>query len=157
MSKAFDVMQRFFQDDQWPAEQQGDRLLLRLEFAGKNGRWPCYAETKHGRTQYLFYSACPVNVPEDKRVLVTEYLTRANLGLLIGNFEIDLASGDIVFKTSMDVEGIEPQPILVRHLAYANVTTMDQYLPGLLDVLYRGVSPVDAIAKVERRPGSAPD
>ncbi|MBC7340390.1 MAG: YbjN domain-containing protein [Firmicutes bacterium] len=97
----------------------------------------------------MFYSVCPVNVPEGKRLAVAEYLTRANYGLVIGNFEMDFRDGEVRYKTSIDVEGAEIAPALVRNLVYANVITMDRYLPGLLGVIYGNLTPEQAIAQVE--------
>jgi hypothetical protein len=34
-------------------------------------------------------------------------------------------------------------------LVYANVTMMDEYLPGIMSVIDGEVSPVDAIAQIE--------
>ncbi len=38
---------------------------------------------------------------------------------------------------------------LVRQLVYANVMIMDQYLPGIMAVIYGNVSPIEAVAQVE--------
>jgi len=37
---------------------------------------------------------------------VNEFLTRANYGLNIGNFEMDFQDGEIRFKTAIDVEEV---------------------------------------------------
>jgi hypothetical protein len=34
-------------------------------------------------------------------------------------------------------------------LVYANVTMMDEYLPGIMSVIYGEVEPKDAIAQIE--------
>ncbi|MEH2183881.1 hypothetical protein [Nostoc sp.] len=34
-------------------------------------------------------------------------------------------------------------------MVYANVTMMDEYLPGMMSVIYGNVSPEEAIAKIE--------
>lgn len=38
---------------------------------------------------------------------------------------------------------------LIKHLVYANVDMMDEYLPSIMALLYGNLSPKDAIAKVE--------
>jgi len=99
----------------------------------------------------FLYSICPIRAPEDKRPAVAEFLTRANYGLLIGNFEMDFEDGEIRYKTSIDVEGDRLSPALLRQLTYANVVTMDRYLPGIMSVIYGNVTPVEAIAQIERQ------
>ena len=77
------------------------------------------------------------------------FLTRANYGLLIGNFEMDYNDGEVRYKTSIDVEGDRLSKALVKRLVYDNLAVMDRYLPGVLSVIYGGASPTEAIAQVE--------
>jgi hypothetical protein len=90
-----------------------------------------------------------VNAPPDRRQAITEFLTRANSGLLIGNFEINLDDGEICYKTSLDVSDAELSPALVKNVVYMNVLMMDRYLPGIMAVLYGEVSPAEALARIE--------
>ena len=75
------------------------------DFKGKTGRWECIARAREEERQIIFYSIIDVFAPEDKRHLVAELLTRANFGMIIGNFEMDFSDGELRFKTSLDVEG----------------------------------------------------
>ncbi len=69
--------------------------------------------------------------------------------MIIGNFELDFTDGEIRYKTSIDVEGDRLTSALIRQLVYANVTMMDEYLPGIKAVVEGELSPEDAIAKIE--------
>jgi hypothetical protein len=95
----------------------------------------------------VFYSVCPLAAPESKRTAIAEFIARANYGMLIGNFELDFTDGEIRYKTSIDVQGDFLSFELIKQLVYANVTMMDEYLPGIMSVIDSDVSPVDAIAK----------
>jgi hypothetical protein len=97
----------------------------------------------------VFYSVLDTNVPPDKRSAVAEFLTRANYGVYIGNFEMDYSDGEVRYKTSITVKGDRLTPALVKNLVYINVIMMDEYFPGIMSVIYAGVSPADAIAKTE--------
>jgi hypothetical protein len=149
--RVFDAMLRFFEDDQWPYIPAEGDLVLKLPFDGRNGRWVCFAQAREEHEQFVFYSVYPVRVPEGRRPAVAEYLTRANYGLILGNFELDYGDGEVRYKTSLDVEGAELVPALIRQCVYANVLMMDQYLPGLVAILSEGLSPVEALAQVEGR------
>jgi hypothetical protein len=153
MGDILDAVINFFKEDDWSFTQVEDRPILRLGFQGDNGQWTCYAQAREEETQLLFYSLCPVKAPEDRRMAVAEFLTRANYGLFIGNFELDFGDGEIRFKTSIDVEGDPMSPALVRPLVYTNVLMMDRYLPGLLSVIYGNVPPAEAVANVEGTAG----
>jgi len=141
------VVRDFFEQDDWEFIQV-DSGLLQLAFQGENGRWRCYARIHEAEKQFLFYSVFPVEVPEGDRRLMAEFLTQANYGMILGNFELDFGDGELRYKTSIDVEGDRLTVALVRSLVYANVTIMDRYLPAIVAVL-EGNSISEAIARVE--------
>jgi hypothetical protein len=64
-----------------------------------------------------------------------EFITRANYGINIGDFEMDLDDGEIRFKISMDVEAGVLSNIMVRNMMVAAYTTVDRFFPGLMSVL----------------------
>lgn len=150
MGRMLDAGISFFQGDEWPYEQQEGKLLLRTGFSGDNGNFTCWFQAREDEEQLVFYSICPVHAPEDKRMLIAEFIARANYGMVIGNFEIDLNDGEIRYKSSADVEGIEVQPVFVKNMVYANVLMMDRYLPGIMKVIYSSIDPAKAVAEVER-------
>ena len=40
-------------------------------------------------------------------------------------------------------------PALIHNAVYANVGTMNRYLPGIMSVIFADVNPADAIKKIE--------
>lgn len=149
MAELFEIVKRFFTDDEWYFLQMDNQPILQMTFQGKNGKWSCYAQVKEDQHIFFFYSVSPVNIPDDKRVAAAEFITRANYGLKIGNFEMDFSDGELRYKTSLDVENDRLTTALVSNLVYANLWTMDRYLPGILSVVYGDVSPVEAVERVE--------
>lgn len=149
MAEIFDIVRRFFTDDEWYFLQMDNQPILQMSFQGKNGKWTCYAQVKEDQQIFFFYSVSPVNVPEEKLMAAAEFITRANYGLKIGNFELDFTDGELRYKTSIDVENDRLTTALVSNLVYANLWTMDRYLPGILSVVYGDVSPVEAVERVE--------
>ena len=118
-------------------------------FAGQNGEVACFAQVRVDIQQFLFYGMLPVHVPEHMRGAMAEFLTRANYGLRIGNFEMDYMDGEVRFKSSLDFEGEALTANLIRNAIYPAVQTLDRYLPGALAVIYAGKEPAQAIADVE--------
>jgi hypothetical protein len=145
----FDAMVDFFKADDWPYIQLEDRPVLSLNFDGKNARWTCFTQAREEQQQFIFYSVCPVNAPVEKRAPLAEFITRANYGLIIGNFELDFEDGEIRYKTSLDAEGLTLGPAMFRNLVYANLSMMDQYLPGIMSILFSEVSPREMIDQIE--------
>ena len=138
----------FFEAENWPAALAEDQALLSLPYQGQNGQWLCYAQAREAEQQFIFYSVCPVNVPAARRMAVAEFVTRANYGLVIGNFELDLDDGELRYKTALDVEGDAISLALIRQCVYPNVLMMDLYLPALMRVVYGQATPVEALEKV---------
>lgn len=144
-----DTVIQFFREDDWHFRQLEGRPILQLGFAGDNGSWTCYAQAQEDKQRFIFYSVLDSKVPPQKRAAVAEYLTRANYGLVLGNFEMDFSDGEVRYKTSVDVEGGQLTTGMVKTMVYTNVLMMDRYLPGIMNVVYGGVSPADAIAQIE--------
>ena len=120
---------------------------MQLAFQGDAGRWVCLAQADDEAQQVVFYSLCPFSMPDDRYGAIAEFILRVNDGLVIGNFELDMDQGDIRYKTSLDTEGDRLTSELMERLVYANVQTMDTYLPGIIAVLSGDCSPVEAIAQ----------
>ena len=145
----FGAMVDFFEDDNWPYSVVDGEAVLSMHFVGQSGHWICYAQAREEQQQFVFYSVCPMAMPDFKRAAVAEFVTRANYGMIIGNFELDYNDGEVRYKTSLDVEGTVLNSALVRQAVYANVLMMDRYLPGLLALVYNDITPADAVAQVE--------
>lgn len=146
----FEQIVSFFTQDDWPFVQMEEEALLQMAFQGENDQWTCYAKAKEDQQQFIFYSLCPIAAPEEKRQSIAHFLTRANYGMTIGNFELDFTDGEIRYKTSIDVEGDRLTSALIKRLVYTNVMMMDEYLPGIKAVIETDLSPEAAIQAIEQ-------
>lgn len=144
MGQIFNAVVDFLTDDGWKytiLEEDQDLLALTLSFKGRNGSWQCFAIVDEEKHWLRFYSILPVHVADSKRPDATEFMTRANYGLMLGNFEMDLADGEVRFKTSIDAEGGELTKPMIDNLLRSNLISMDRYFPGLMAVLFSERSP----------------
>jgi hypothetical protein len=145
----FNSLVEFFEEDDWHFQSMEGTPVLSMGFAGKNGKWVCYAQAREQQQQFVFYSVIPVNAPDERRAAIAEFITRANYGMIIGNFEMDYDDGEVRYKTSIDVEGAALTPALIRQMVYANVLITDRYLPGIMKVIYAGKTALEAIDDIE--------
>lgn len=145
----FTAIVNFFESDEWQFVKIPEQSTLRLLFRGENGQWTCYAKAREEEKQFVFYSICPIVVPENQRQAIAEFITRANYGMIMGNFEFDFTDGEIRYKTGIDVEGDRLSFALIKQMVYANVMMMDEYLPGIQAVLSENLSPLEAITQIE--------
>lgn len=149
MTKLYNLMIHFFEKDNWYYESFEDMHALRLPFKGKSMEWPCIARVQEDKRLFLFYSVCPVNVPSERRLALAEFMTLANYDMPIGNFEMDFADGEIRFKTSVGLGQLDWSDELIKVAVHTNVFSMDQYLPGILQVIEGTLSPQEAVEFAE--------
>jgi hypothetical protein len=147
--RAFNTLGQFLQEDNWYPQQVNDQPMFRMYYQGKHGDIRCYAQIKLETDHLIVYALAPIKVPEETRHAVAEFITRANYGLYIGNFEMDFEDGEVRFKSSLDFEGEALSALYIRNTIYPAVHLMNRYLPGLLKVVYGGKEPLEAIREVE--------
>lgn len=147
--QAFELLSNYLDEDEWFPRRIEGKYAYSMSYTGKNGDLRCYAIVRVDLEEFLFYAVAPVKVPEEVRPAVAEYLTRANYGLRIGNFEMDYSDGEVRYKSSIDFEGQALTADLIRNAIYPAVHTMDRYLTGLLRVSFGGATPLEAIEEVE--------
>jgi hypothetical protein len=147
--QAFELLSSFLDEDEWFPRRIDGKYAYSMSYTGKNGDLRCYAIVRVDLEEFLFYAVAPVKVPEVVRSAIGEFLTRANYGLRIGNFELDYSDGEVRYKSSIDFEGQNLTSDLIRNAIYPAVHTMDRYLPGLLRVSFGGATPHEAIEEIE--------
>lgn len=122
--------------------------LIGAGFQCKALSYQLYVEAHEEKQQVRVLAMCPTLIPAEKRGVVAEYLTRANWGLMLGNFEMNFDVGELRYRTSLDVEGGLLTAKMVKTQVEVNLCTMDKYAKGLLSILFAGVTPTEAIAEV---------
>jgi hypothetical protein len=147
--QGFEMLSNYLDSDEWFPRRIDGKYAYSMSYSGKNGDLRCYAIVRVDLEEFLFYAVAPVKVPDEVRSAVAEYLTRANYGLRIGNFELDYSDGEVRYKSSIDFEGQMLTNDLIRNAIYPAVHTMDRYLTGLLRVSFGGATPHEAIEEVE--------
>src|SRR5690349_16405083 len=92
-----------------------------------------------------------LRVPPDERSSACELLTRANYGLLFGNFDLDFSDGEVRYKVSVDVEGGTLGVPMVHTMISTALDMYELWCPALMKVIYGGVTPQNAVAEVDGR------
>lgn len=149
MGHILDTIEQFLTVDGWSIHRLDDREVIKSVYEGKNGSFTCFAQEIAKHEQFVFYTVFPVRSSQATRTAVAEFITRANYGMIVGNFEMDYSDGEVRYKTSLDFEHVVITAPMLQHVIYLNVLTMDRYFPGLMRVLYAGIIPQQAIEEVE--------
>lgn len=156
MGVLIDVVKAYFESEEWSFTTL-DGGGLRTGFQGENGRWTVYAFTNEEHELLMIYAVCPVTCPENKRAVMAEFITRANYGMRIGNFELDLSDGEVRYKVSLDTEGAALSTPLVRNAVLWACRTLDRYLPGVLAVVSGAATAIAAVEMIEGKKDDVPN
>ncbi len=95
------------------------------------------------------YGNASVKADSSNMAEVCEFLTRANFGLAIGNFELDYRDGEIRYKVCLDCQDAMPGHAALEHLLGVPVAMFNRYGDGLLTVIMGMTTPENAIKKVD--------
>jgi hypothetical protein len=147
--RGFAALGTWLAEDGWHPDLLDDKLAYRVGFSGSNGDYRCFATIHEQYELMVFYAVAANRIPEERRGEAALFMARANYGLRIGNFELDVNDGEIRYKSSLDFEGAELTPSLIRNAIYPAVRTLDRYMPGILAVAFGGKSAEEAIGAIE--------
>jgi hypothetical protein len=144
------VAQDLFNELGWDAAQLPDVPVISCALRLPNGVVDIFCHYHAERDRLLFYvRPQKLAMIPAQRMAVAEYITRANYGLPLGNFELDLEDGELNFKNAVQVpEGVISTALLRPYLLNA-VETVNYYLPGLQQVLAGSATPAAAVTALE--------
>ncbi|MFA7495113.1 MAG: YbjN domain-containing protein [Acidithiobacillus sp.] len=145
-----EAVETLFADLGWEAKMLPDYPVMTCALQVPNGILDIFCHVHADRERILFYLR-PQNldITVEKRLPVAEFITRANYGLSLGNFELDMEDGEINFKTILQVPATVLSVALLRPYLLIGVETINHYLPGLDKVIAGQETPAVAIKALE--------
>ncbi|WP_414040384.1 YbjN domain-containing protein [Acidithiobacillus sp. M4-SHS-6] len=145
-----EVVEKLFAELDWEAKMLPDYPVMTCALQIPNGTLDIFCHVHAERERILFYLR-PQNldITDNKRLAVAEFVTRANYGLSLGNFELDMEDGEINFKTILQAPAAVLSTALLRPYLLVGVETINHYLPGLDKVLAGQETPAVAIKALE--------
>ena len=142
----------FLDADDWHYDWLEDKGFFKMSIESKTkfGHFDIFINVKSDG--YSVNTIFPLNVSEDARHSVAEFITRANYGFFLGNFEMDFNDGDIRFKCSSSTGNDDsnlPSYDLIKESIYVCVFTCEKYGDGLAAVMFGMDTPENAINRIE--------
>ncbi|MBQ6972877.1 MAG: hypothetical protein IJP86_11065 [Synergistaceae bacterium] len=104
------------------------------------------------RDSFLVYARAPLEADTDDNDVIREmaqFICRANYGLKSGNFEFDVTDGELGYKVFVDCDDNIPSEDLIKKSILIPSVMFDRYAPGMLDIMFKGSTAEEAIAKCE--------
>ncbi|MDO5309214.1 MAG: YbjN domain-containing protein [Planctomycetia bacterium] len=81
---------------------------------------------------------------------VAEFVCRANYGLVLGHFNLDMRDGEIQYQTTIDCTDIEaPSTYMVNRAFGVTMQMCEKYAPGFHGVILAGQSAKEACERCE--------
>lgn len=142
------IIRNFIEGQSWHYQvlrDQSDQKLYKLGFTLNNGRFDIFVDIRPEQKLVLIFTFCPIQIPQNHRIRISELITLANSGLNIGNFDLNFEDGTLRFKSSYVYSDTfqEPEAVFGRNF-FISFDTMDKFLPGVMSVIYANVIPVQA-------------
>lgn len=127
---------KYLTENDWNVQQGEYSLSIRVRC--DNAIYPIYIFIFEESRIIQIYSYLEAGIPENKKTVISEYFTRINYGMPIGNFELNLDDGGVRYKTSISIgDNIEfLTEGIIEALIVDNYCNMDRYYPGFMRILY---------------------
>ncbi|GAA1771730.1 YbjN domain-containing protein [Nocardioides hankookensis] len=133
MTKLFDQIIELLGQSEYDYQVADEEEVLRLALEAPEGSWTAYVRVMANGI-CVVYSKPEFDAAPEHRAATSEFMTRVNFGILIGNFEMDWSDGEVRFKTAFDADaGLVPAALVVNTID-GNIANMHQYLPALQGV-----------------------
>ena len=144
-----DIADQCLKNMKLPAIRVPNMPVINLSIDSAVGKLNLYLHS-HEQTHRLFVYTRPQDLPVSKEHIaaLSEFLSRANFGLPLGNFEIDMNDGEFNFKNSVDIADGQLTPKMVQTLIVFSLECFNRYMPGIRAVL-GGQAPKAAIEAID--------
>lgn len=139
----------FLDGEGWTYEDVEGRDAIRCGIQGDNASYMMFFDAVEDISFLAVYVLAQVAVPVERRAEVALYLSRANYGLRLGNFELDLDDGEVRYKVGIGLGDGTLTSGMVGEMVGASVSTMDRYFSGLMSVGFGNATAYDACRIVE--------
>jgi hypothetical protein len=145
-SKAFETLVAHFESNDFRFHADGDTKSVQLFITGDYAVYNCRVQLTHQDELIQVRIHYPVLARDPKiRPFVAEALARANHGMSIGNFDIDMDTGDINFHLGQVIRGQGLDDEIIGGVFSAALATADRYFPAIMRVMFAGHTPTDAV------------
>jgi len=152
MSTAFENLRRvirYLDSQDWHYDVDHAESIIDFQLTIESQLKSCQMVIETTDSEIISYGVAPINVPEGKRAAVAEFITRANYGLKIGCFEMDMDDGEVRYKSCLStLDGVPSAQDLERHIDMPSYM-LDRYGDGLLKIIFGFSTPLKAIRDIE--------
>jgi hypothetical protein len=127
--------------------------VMLVDMTSEVGSWKMHLQITENEDVRLvvIHSELPAQIPEDNRLKVAELLTRINYDLVVGNFELGMEDGVVLFKTTLDLCDGQLTKTMFERMYDLNGHMFSRDFAKILSVGFSGVGE-GGVAEEEDRP-----
>ncbi len=140
---------RYFSDD--------EHQSVFADFRGEVAVYRIVATVDPHDNLFQVFGYSPMRIPPGCRSAIAETVVRANFGLKVGKFELDIDDGGLRFQVSQVLTGDSLDDDVIRRFIGTTISMLDIYLPAVLSVVYGNELPQEAIRCVEPKQTESPE
>lgn len=136
-------------DHGWKPEAVPEQHAFKEERETQYGPITYYFQIEPELEQFLFYISPEIRLLKEQLLPVAEYIVRANFGMRIGNFELDMKAGKISFRSGLNFKGQGLSAALIDGAVQPALKAFEEFYPSLEKVFAGIKTPVEAINEAE--------
>jgi hypothetical protein len=142
----FEVLVNHFESNNFRFHADLESQAVQFFISGDCAVYNCRLQLTHDSDLIQVRVHYPVSARDSKiRPLVAEVLARANHGMSIGNFNIDMDSGEISYHLGQVIGGLGLNDEIIGGVFSTAISTANRYFPAFMRVMFAGHTPADAV------------
>jgi len=146
----FNTLCTFLDEHKIKYSRHPKKKLISVVMVGEFAVKRCTIRLSHNDSLLQIYVNYPIYAkPERIRPSVAEFVTRANYGLALGHFEMDMSDGEIRFHVSQLLHEGSLADEVIGNLFFSSLTATERYYPALMQLLFGGLTAADAVYMAE--------
>lgn len=136
MESLFERMIAGYHSKTWQMSQLNtEDTILVTEYQGYHGQWMFFASTDEVNQLIIMFARTPESCPLEKRLIMSEFIDRANFRMTHGAWLLDHRDGEMRYRLGIDMGEMELTPQYLQDVSYYVNMTMDAYLPGIRAII----------------------
>lgn len=128
------TIRRWFKQDGWTVRVDDDPTVLQMRCSTDDASWLCLARWVERLDVFLFETIMDERVAESRRMEALRFIAQMNYHASYGSWDIDLRDGEVRFRASVDVEGMELADQVIHNVVYGCLRAMRSHHHRLLAI-----------------------
>ncbi|MCI8497047.1 MAG: YbjN domain-containing protein [Clostridiales bacterium] len=139
----------YLNSQEWNFDYKAEKNYFRMGMNLKSKLKSCEVVIRIREDSFTVYAISPISADDNTKSAVAEYITRANYGLKVGNFEMDYSDGEVRYKCHHECGDNAPAQDVVESNVDLSFLMMQRYGDGLLAVIFGVATPEVACQQAE--------